>query len=235
MPHEAEALESDEAEVPSITEATEGEAEALRIPKAKVADTGAPRTTEAEVAKAGAPRTTKAKAVEAGLGAVEPMAQNAEMEAGQALVLPAVQDPLPSQESAREVEVHSISSDDISWGKEVVDAKAASTVEQPALTFELEKEVTWVAKASVVVQAVLKGVLHTGIKRALAIVSSHYAGINLEAVSDFYVMADDDEKAEEEVMKLVEAAEAPGMAPAKLFEEEVVPPTLTIDTSNPKP
>ena len=71
----------------------------------------------------------------------------------------------------------------------------------------------------------LRGVLHTGVKRALAVVSSHYAGINLEAISDGYVMAEDDEKAEEEVLKLVEAAEAPGTALARLFEEEVVPPT----------
>ena len=42
--------------------------------------------------------------------------------------------------------------------------------------------------------------LHTGIKRALAVVSSHYAGIDLEAVSDGYVVAEDDEKAEEEVV-----------------------------------
>ena len=33
------------------------------------------------------------------------------------------------------MEVHSISSDDTSWGKEVADAEAASTAEQPALTF----------------------------------------------------------------------------------------------------
>ena len=76
--------------------------------------------------------------------------------------------------------------------------------------------------------------LHTGVKRALAVVSSHYAGIDLEAISNGYVMADDDEKAEEEVMKLVEAAEAPGTALARLFEEEVVPPTPTADAGDPK-
>ena len=80
----------------------------------------------------------------------------------------------------------------------------------------------------------LRGVLHTGVKCALAVVSSHYAGINLEAISDGYVMADDDKKAEEEVMKLVEAAEAPGMALARLFEEEVVPPTPTADAGDPE-
>ena len=30
----------------------------------------------------------------------------------------------------------------------------------------------------------LRGALHTGVKRALAVVSSHYASIDLEAVSD---------------------------------------------------
>ena len=48
----------------------------------------------------------------------------------------------------------------------------------------------------------LRGALHTGVKRALAVVSSHYADIDLEAVSDGYVVAEDDEEAEEEVMKL---------------------------------
>ena len=80
----------------------------------------------------------------------------------------------------------------------------------------------------------LRGALHTGVKHALAIIASHYAGIDLEAVSDGYVMADDDKKAEEEVMKLVEAAEAPGTALAKLFEEEVVPPTPSTDAGNPE-
>ena len=80
----------------------------------------------------------------------------------------------------------------------------------------------------------LQGALHTGVKRALAVVSSHYTGIDLEAISDGYVMADDDEKAEEEVLKLVEVAEAPGMALARLFEEEVVPPAPTADAGDPE-
>ena len=46
-------------------------------------------------------------------------------------------------------------------------------------------------------------------------------------------MAGDDEKAKEEVMKLVEAAEAPGMALARLFEEEVVPPTPSANAGDP--
>ncbi|XP_066360819.1 uncharacterized protein [Miscanthus floridulus] len=57
----------------------------------------------------------------------------------------------------------------------------------------------------------LRGALHTGVKRALAVVSSHYA-INLEAVSDGYVLPEDDEEADAEVVRLLEAAEAPGTA-----------------------
>ena len=80
----------------------------------------------------------------------------------------------------------------------------------------------------------LRGALHTCIKRALAVVSSHYTGIDLVAVSDGYIVADDDEKAKEEVMKLVEVAEAPSTTLARLFEEEVVPPTPTADAGDPE-
>ena len=96
-PREAEAHESDEAKAPSVTEATEGEIEAPRTSEAEVAEVEASRASKAEVADAGAPRTTEAKVAEAGLGAAEPVAQDAEMEAGQASVPPPVQDPPPSQ------------------------------------------------------------------------------------------------------------------------------------------
>ncbi|XP_066380107.1 fruit protein pKIWI501-like [Miscanthus floridulus] len=65
-PREAEALEPDEAEAPSIAEATKGEDEAT--------EARASRTTEAEVAEARAPETTEAEVAEAGVGAVEPAA-----------------------------------------------------------------------------------------------------------------------------------------------------------------
>ena len=76
--------------------------------------------------------------------------------------------------------------------------------------------------------------MHTGVKRALAVVSSHYASIDLEAVNDSYVVVEDDEKAEEEVMKLEEVAEAPSTALASLFEEEVVPPAPSANTGDPE-
>jgi len=80
----------------------------------------------------------------------------------------------------------------------------------------------------------LRAALHTGVKRALAVVSLHYAGINLEAVSDGYALAEDDEEADAEVAKLMEVAEGPGTALAKLFEEEVVPPTPPADAGDPE-
>ena len=80
----------------------------------------------------------------------------------------------------------------------------------------------------------LRGALHTGVKRALAVVSLHYA-VNLEAISDGYILPDDDKEADEEVTKLMEAAEAPGTALASLFEEEVVPSAPVADVRGPEP
>ncbi|XP_066309927.1 uncharacterized protein [Miscanthus floridulus] len=274
MLREARALESGEAEAPSIAEATEGEvkaprtseakvaeARASRASKAEVANAEAPRTTEAEVAKAGAPRTTEAEVVdaglataEAGLGAAKPAAQDAEMEAGQALVPPLVQDPPPSQENTWEVEPACLGA---GLNKEVSHVAEASVIVQAVLEAEIQErkqraahtacealEVRGVESGSSLgsrlialsgrVNEWLRGALHMGIKRTLAVVSSHYAGIDLEAVSDGYVMAKDDEKAEEEVMKLVEVAKAPSTVVARLFEEEVVPPTPTADAGDPE-
>ena len=73
----------------------------------------------------------------------------------------------------------------------------------------------------------LRDLFRTGVKRALAVVSSHYA-LNLEAVSEGYVLPDevDDDQAEEEVQKLLAAVEGPGTALAQLLEDDVllVPP-----------
>jgi hypothetical protein len=60
-------------------------------------------------------------------------------------------------------------------------------------------------------------------------------GVDLEAVSDGYFLPEDDEEADEEVAKLMEATEGPGTVLAKLFEEEVVPPTPCADAGDPKP
>ncbi|XP_066351524.1 uncharacterized protein [Miscanthus floridulus] len=110
---------------------------------------------------------------------------------------------------------------------EVAEAGAPRTTEANVVEAGLEKEVSRAVEASIEVQA-LQGALHAGV------VSSRYANIDLEAVSDGYVLAEDDEEAKEEVMKLVEVAEAPGTVLAKLFEDEVVPPAPTTDAGDPE-
>ncbi|XP_066311392.1 uncharacterized protein [Miscanthus floridulus] len=80
----------------------------------------------------------------------------------------------------------------------------------------------------------LRGALHMGVKRALAVIASHYIGVDLTAISDGYVLPDDDGEADEEVAKLMEAAKGPGMALAKLFEEEVVPSMPSADAGDPE-
>ncbi|XP_066373468.1 uncharacterized protein [Miscanthus floridulus] len=81
----------------------------------------------------------------------------------------------------------------------------------------------------------LRGALHTGVKGALAIIASHYIGVDLQAISDGYVLPDDDEEADEAVAKLMEAAEGLGTALAKLFKEEVVAPLPSADAGGPEP
>ena len=112
-------------EAPHVAMEQVGE-EAPMASEARVAEARAP---EVEAPSAGAPGAIEAEVVEA--SAADPMAQDTEMEVGQALVPPPVQDLPPSQESAREVEVQATSSDDTSRGKEAANAEAASTAEQP--------------------------------------------------------------------------------------------------------
>jgi hypothetical protein len=71
----------------------------------------------------------------------------------------------------------------------------------------------------------LRHSLHTVVKCALAVICSHYSGINREAISEGYVDSEENVVgADDELLKLVEAAEAPGAALVALFEEELVPP-----------
>jgi hypothetical protein len=81
----------------------------------------------------------------------------------------------------------------------------------------------------------LRGALHTGVKHALAIIASHYIGVDLPAISDGYVLPDDDEEADEVVTKLMEVVKGPGTVLATLFEEEVVPPPPSADAGGPEP
>ena len=81
----------------------------------------------------------------------------------------------------------------------------------------------------------LRGALHTGVKRTLAVITSHYVGVDLQAISDGYVLPNDDDEAEEVVTKLLEAVEGPGAALATLFEEEVVLPPPSVDARGAEP
>jgi len=72
----------------------------------------------------------------------------------------------------------------------------------------------------------MREALHAGVKKALAMVSSHYTGIDLPAVCEGYVLPDDEMEAQEEVQKLEDAAAAPGDALAAFFDDEVELPPL---------
>ena len=74
----------------------------------------------------------------------------------------------------------------------------------------------------------LRDALHVGLKKALAVVSSHYVGIDLPVVSEGYVLPDDEVEAQEEVQKLSDAAKAPGDALATFFDAKVELPPLSV-------
>lgn len=69
----------------------------------------------------------------------------------------------------------------------------------------------------------LRDALHISVKRALAMVSSHYQ-VDLDNVCDGYIVGEEHEDhPEEEIMRLNATVEEPGKTLAKLFEDEVLP------------
>jgi hypothetical protein len=72
----------------------------------------------------------------------------------------------------------------------------------------------------------MREALHAGVKKALAVVSSHYVGIDLPTVSEGYVLPDDKAEAQEELQRLEDATDAPGDALAAFFDAEVELPPL---------
>jgi len=73
----------------------------------------------------------------------------------------------------------------------------------------------------------MREALHAGMKKALAVVSSHYVGIDLPAVSEGYVLPDDEVEAQEELQRLEDAVDAPRDALAAFFNAEVeLPPSV---------
>jgi hypothetical protein len=72
----------------------------------------------------------------------------------------------------------------------------------------------------------IRGGLHHGVKRAMAVVRSRFE-YDMDLITDGFITDPDWTNKENEVacLNLIEAAEEPGGRLAKLFEIEVVPPT----------
>jgi hypothetical protein len=73
------------------------------------------------------------------------------------------------------------------------------------------------------VRSRLRGALHHDVRRAFAVLASHY-DVDLERVSEGYCLPDEVEAALSEVQRLDAAAGGPGAALASFFEVEILPP-----------
>jgi hypothetical protein len=69
----------------------------------------------------------------------------------------------------------------------------------------------------------LRGALHHDVRRAFAVLASHY-DVDLERVSKWYCLPDEEEAALAEVKRLDTAVEGPSAALASSFEVEILPP-----------
>jgi hypothetical protein len=68
----------------------------------------------------------------------------------------------------------------------------------------------------------LREALHHGVRRAFAVLASHY-DVDLERVSEGYCLPDEDEAALAEVQRLDAAAAGPSAVLATTFEVEILP------------
>ena len=69
----------------------------------------------------------------------------------------------------------------------------------------------------------LRGALHHGIRRAFAVLASHY-DVDLERVSEGYCLPDEEEVVLAEVQRLDAALEGPSATLASSFEVEILQP-----------
>jgi hypothetical protein len=74
------------------------------------------------------------------------------------------------------------------------------------------------------VRSRLRAALHHGVRRAFAVLTSHY-DVDLERVSEGYCLPDEEEAALAKVQRLDAAVEDPSAALASSFEVEVLLPT----------
>jgi hypothetical protein len=68
----------------------------------------------------------------------------------------------------------------------------------------------------------LREALHHGVRRAFAVLASHY-DVDLERVSEGYCLPDEDEAALAEVQRLDVASAGPSAVLATTFEAEILP------------
>jgi hypothetical protein len=73
------------------------------------------------------------------------------------------------------------------------------------------------------VRSRLRGALHHGVRRAFAVLASHY-DVDLERVSEGYCLPDEEKASLVEVQRLDAAVEGPSAALASSFEVEILPP-----------
>jgi hypothetical protein len=73
------------------------------------------------------------------------------------------------------------------------------------------------------VRSRLHGALHHDVRRAFAVLASHY-NVDLERVSEGYCLPDEEEAALAEAQRLDAAAEGPGAVLASFFEVDVLLP-----------
>jgi hypothetical protein len=73
------------------------------------------------------------------------------------------------------------------------------------------------------VRSRLRGALHHDVRRAFAVLASHY-DVDLERVSEGYCLPDEEEAALAEVQRLDAAVEDPRAVLASSFEVEIRPP-----------
>jgi hypothetical protein len=73
------------------------------------------------------------------------------------------------------------------------------------------------------VRSRLCGALHHGVRRAFAMLASHY-DVDLERVSEGYCLPDEEEAVLAEVQRLDAAVEGPSAVLASSFEVEILPP-----------
>jgi hypothetical protein len=72
------------------------------------------------------------------------------------------------------------------------------------------------------VRSRLRGALHHGVRRAFAVLASHY-NVDLERVSEGYCLPDEEEAALAEVQRLDAAVEGPSAVLASSFEVQILP------------